>query len=97
MKVDRDDVPLRPLSTSIHPDGLADVTGRVYCGSLAYFIHPGKYEYVCTFVYNISISFLADENAIHIGGVKVTNDPRFTDYDHFDGCISSKSENMFVV
>lgn len=33
--------------------------------------------------------FLLDENAIHIGGVKVTNDPRFTDYDHFDGCISS--------
>ncbi|XP_046452961.1 uncharacterized protein LOC124200702 isoform X3 [Daphnia pulex] len=54
--IDRDDVPLRPLSTSIHPDGLADVT---------------------------------DENAIHIGGVKVTNDPRFTDYDHFDGCISN--------
>ncbi|XP_059351285.1 axotactin-like isoform X3 [Daphnia carinata] len=54
--VDRDDVPLRPLSTSIHPDGLAEVT---------------------------------DENAIHVGGVKVTNDPRFTDYDHFDGCISN--------
>lgn len=31
-----------------------------------------------------------DENAIHIGGVKVTNDPRFIDYDHFDGCISSQ-------
>ncbi|KAK4045709.1 hypothetical protein OUZ56_033583 [Daphnia magna] len=54
--VDRDDVPLRPLSTSIHPDGLAEVT---------------------------------DENAIHVGGVKITNDPRFTDYDHFDGCISN--------
>lgn len=34
--------------------------------------------------------FDKDEDAIHIGGVKVTNDPRFTDYEHFDGCISSK-------
>ena len=38
----------------------------------------------------ILFSFQLDENAIHIGGVKVTNDPRFTDYDHFDGCLSSK-------
>ena len=56
MQVDRDEVPLRPLSTSIHPDGLADVT---------------------------------DSDSIHLGGIKTSNDTRFVDYDHFDGCISS--------
>lgn len=29
LKVDRDEIPLRPLSTSIHPDGLAEVTGKL--------------------------------------------------------------------
>ena len=61
--VDRDEIPLRALSTSIHSDGLVDVT---------------------------------DENAIHIGGVKTSNDPRFVDYDHFDGCISSKEMQTLV-
>lgn len=29
-QVDKEEVPLRPLSTSIHPDGLADVTGNTF-------------------------------------------------------------------
>lgn len=33
----------------------------------------------------------AGQNAIHIGGIKISSDPRFVDYDHFDGCISSTS------
>jgi hypothetical protein len=38
-QIDRDDVPLRPLSTSIHPDGLADVTGRFYQEDMRYQIY----------------------------------------------------------
>lgn len=61
--MDREEIALRALSTSIHSDELADVT---------------------------------DENAIHIGGVKSSNDPRFTDFDHFDGCISSNISWGFI-
>ena len=32
-----------------------------------------------------------DENVIHIGGVEASDDSRFTDFAHFDGCISSNS------
>ena len=60
--MDREEVPLRSLSTSIDSDELADVT---------------------------------DENAIHVGGVKSSNDPRFTDFDHFEGCMSSNIYQWF--
>jgi len=42
-----------------------------------------------TSILSDELAEVTDANAIHIGGIKSSNDPRFTNFDHFDGCISN--------
>ncbi len=39
---------------------------------------------------------VTDGDAIHIGGVQTSDDPRFTHYDYFDGCLSS-NKAVFIL